>query len=398
MRAGRCGVMAGGAVVRTLPTILTILTVFASAQGRQPSFQGLGDLPGWPYESKATAISADGTVVVGYSSSDRGEEAFRWTEAEGMVTLTPGGGPLPNGWDSITPKGVSYDGAMITGDSRRHDDASPSGNVFQPFRWTAGEGIAALPGMPDGSHAYDLSADGSVVVGVVYPGVALRWTAETGAVDLGDPDGYTSSLATAVSGDGLTVAGMSGGDAEEGWRWTAEGGFEGVGNLRGEGFHSGATGISADGTTLVGFSNVAAPDGSTDDTEAFRWTAGGGMTGLGDLPGGWYFSIASNASGDGSVIVGWSRSERGMEAFIWDEIHGMRALRDVLLDDYGIDTTAWQDTYATGVSADGTVVVGYGDNPNGDVEAWVAVIPEPGALLFLASGMPLLTLRRSRVR
>jgi len=51
MRAGRCGAMADGAVVRTLPAILTILTVFACARGRQPSFQGLGGLGGgqlWP--------------------------------------------------------------------------------------------------------------------------------------------------------------------------------------------------------------------------------------------------------------------------------------------------------------------------------------------------------------
>ncbi|MBW1951321.1 MAG: hypothetical protein JRJ18_17655 [Deltaproteobacteria bacterium] len=45
MRAGR-RVMPGGAVVRTLPGILTVLAVFACGHGRQPSFQGLGDLPG----------------------------------------------------------------------------------------------------------------------------------------------------------------------------------------------------------------------------------------------------------------------------------------------------------------------------------------------------------------
>jgi len=46
MQAGRCGVMMDGAVVRTLPAILTILTVFACVHARQSSFQGLGDLPG----------------------------------------------------------------------------------------------------------------------------------------------------------------------------------------------------------------------------------------------------------------------------------------------------------------------------------------------------------------
>ncbi len=36
-------------------------------------------------------------------------------------------------------------------------------------------------------------------------------------------------------------------------------------------------GLSADGSVVVGVSN------SASGTEAFRWTAGGGMVGLGDL-------------------------------------------------------------------------------------------------------------------
>ena len=38
--------------------------------------------------------------------------------------------------------------------------------------------------------------------------------------------------------------------------------------------------------------------------EAFRWTSGGGMVGLGDLPGGSSASFATGVSADGSVIVG----------------------------------------------------------------------------------------------
>ena len=38
-------------------------------------------------------MSADGSVIVGYSQSDFGAEAFRWTESEGMVGL----GDLPGG-------------------------------------------------------------------------------------------------------------------------------------------------------------------------------------------------------------------------------------------------------------------------------------------------------------
>jgi len=390
MRAGRCGAMADGAVLRTLSTILTILTVFACAHARQPSFQGLGDFPGGAFESKAWAVSGDGAVVVGYGASARGQEAFRWTEAEGMVPLAPPGSTLPNGWTSTEAVAVSADGSVIVGNWDKPDENSGSGYRTQPFRWTAAQGMVALPGMPADSmwvYAKDISADGSVLVGLAYPGIAYRWTAETGAVDIGDLDGYPDTCPKAVSDSGEVVAGYSIGSGSifEGWRWTAEGGFQGIGNLRGEGFDSIVTGISADGTTLVGVSDVAAPDGSAD-SEAFRWTPDQGMAGLGDLPGGRYDSAARACSADGSIVVGNTSTGRGLEAFIWDECHGMRRLCDVLFEDFGIDTTAWALTYATDISDDGTVIAGYGDNPDGNVEAWVAVVPEPEALLFLAAG------------
>ena len=53
----------------------------------------LGDLPGVNFLSDAQAVSADGSVVVGGSSSGGTLEAFRWTEGGGMVGL----GLLPGG-------------------------------------------------------------------------------------------------------------------------------------------------------------------------------------------------------------------------------------------------------------------------------------------------------------
>ena len=48
---------------------------------------GLGDLPGGNLSSGATAVSADGNVIVGTGSSADGFEAFLWTPALGMVSL-----------------------------------------------------------------------------------------------------------------------------------------------------------------------------------------------------------------------------------------------------------------------------------------------------------------------
>ncbi len=51
--------------------------------------------------------------------------------------------------------------------------------------------------------------------------------------------------------------------------------FTGLGDLAGGDFYSVATGVSVDGSVVVGYSD------SGSSYEAFRWTSGGGMVGLG---------------------------------------------------------------------------------------------------------------------
>ena len=73
----------------------------------------------------------------------------------------------------------------------------------------------------------------------------------------------------------------------------------GLGDLAGGELRSGAYGVSADGSVVVGLAAHRA-----SGFEAFRWTSGGGMVGLGDLPGGSFSSDADGVSADGSVVVG----------------------------------------------------------------------------------------------
>jgi probable HAF family extracellular repeat protein len=56
--------------------------------------------------------------------------------------------------------------------------------------------------------------------------------------------------------------------------------FTGLGDLPGGSFISLANGVSADGSVVVG------RGASASGNEASRWTSGTGMVGLGDLPGG----------------------------------------------------------------------------------------------------------------
>jgi probable HAF family extracellular repeat protein len=225
----------------------------------------------------------------------------------------------------------------------------------------------------DYSSASGVSADGSVVVG--YDSVyrdAFRWTQETGVVGLGSLLIGDYSRASGVSADGSVVVGNSG---DQAFRWTQGTGMVGLGYLPGvNGFlgFSTANGVSADGSVVVGYSNGG--NGFNGNLiEAFRWTQAGGMVGLGVLSGG-IASYANGVSADGSVVVGYSATDpfTGAEAFIWNSTQGMRSLQQVLTNDYGLDLTGWSLNRANAISADGLTVVGFGTNPNGLTEAWIA--------------------------
>ena len=80
---------------------------------------GLGDLPGGNFSSAATAVSADGNVIVGSGSSAEGFEAFFWTPSLGMVSLKQylldHGVTEVAGWLLTFATDVSADGTTIVG-------------------------------------------------------------------------------------------------------------------------------------------------------------------------------------------------------------------------------------------------------------------------------------------
>ncbi|MEJ2640908.1 MAG: hypothetical protein P8010_15160 [Desulfosarcinaceae bacterium] len=195
---------------------------------------------------------------------------------------------------------------------------------------------------------------------------------------LGDiPNGFQESTAYGISADGQVVVGSGEGPyADEAFRWTLQGGIEGLGFLSG-GDASTALAVSADGSVVVGYS-------TTDNgREAFRWTSAEGMVGLGDLPGGAVNSIAHGVSADGSIVVGAGTSASGEEACIW--VSGtLSNLKSFLSDKYGLNLSGWRLTAAKLVSSDGKTFVGYGLNPEGETEAWVAHIGDKTAATTLA--------------
>ena len=130
-----------------------------------PSFQGLGDLPGGGFSSRAHGVSANGSVVVGQSLSASGNEAFRWQD--GKMT---GLGDLPGGTVDSIPTGVSADGSVVVGYG-----INALAN-YEAFIWDVDNGIRSLRDIlvNDFSldltgwtlrQAYGISDDGRTIVG-----------------------------------------------------------------------------------------------------------------------------------------------------------------------------------------------------------------------------------------
>jgi probable HAF family extracellular repeat protein len=363
-----------------------------------PFFMGLGGLRPGGSASQAFDISRDGTTVVGLSFSEQSgthPEAFRWQYGQGMSGL----GSLEGGFFSSRAFGVSGDGSAVVG-------VSVSGNGNEAFRWDAENGITGLGDLPGGSfssEALAVNADGTVIVGrgrSASGDEAFRW--EDGVmVGLGDlPGGGFLSVARDVSADGSVVVGYgtsaASGFAAEAFRWEAGSGMVGLGDLEGGIFNSGASAVSPDGKVVVGWGTSAL------GTEAMRWDAASGMQGLGLLGLDFSGCQARDVSADGSVIVGYCLREVGRPAaFLWDALHGMRDLRQVLVDDFGLDLTDWTLEFAEGISADGRTITGSGrfeyEPGRFRSEGWIARIPEP-ASGFLFLGLIAALARRARIR
>jgi probable HAF family extracellular repeat protein len=308
-----------------------------------------------------------------------------WVATPASAQPMVGLGSLPGATGSAA-SAVSADGSTVVGSVYYNYQAS-----VEAFVWTAATGMVGLgnlpfPGADDtGSAASGVSADGSTVVGIDYAIYippnnfeinesieAFVWTPATGRVGLGGlpgapPQYGTSSpyaVATGVSADGSTVVGQAANaqNRYEAFVWTAATGMVGLGTLPGA-TSSYAAGVSSDGSTVVGNSG----------NQAFIWKAATGMVGLGTLAG----ATSANALGvsaDGTTVVGYS----GNRAFIWKAATGMVGLGTLpdSLDPY---------SYATGVSADGSTVVG---NGGGQAFVWTAATGMVGLGYFPGTPNP----------
>jgi probable HAF family extracellular repeat protein len=357
-----------------------VLLLVAGVHAQPVSFHGIGVPVGWP-SSLGLGLSRDGLTVVGQARNSGGGTtvAITWSEAGGLVVLPGSGGGAVDasatgavavGWASNTAArwvggihqslgtlsggfssaaATSGDGAVIVG-------SSTSGGDGRAFRWTAQTGMIDLGRLPGGgggagTGATDISPDGSVIVGTDFIGgvnareSTFRWTQATGMQEITAPAGFRDAIAPAISGDGLVVVGR------------AE------------------------------FPTVA----------PFRWTMATGSQAL-PLLAGWNAGAAQATSFDGGIIGGYIRSISGSSvldhAAVWDA-GGTCLDLNALLPALGMPLGGWVLSSVTGVSGDGKTLSGYGINPLGGTEGWIATIPGPSSLAVMVLG-GLAAARRSR--
>ncbi len=162
----------------------------------------------------------------------------------------------------------------------------------------------------------------------------------------------------------------------------------GLGDLPGGGFFSEAYDVSAHGSVVVGRSFA---NSGFFPSRAFRWTAEEGMVSLPDIPGVGPTAIAEGISGDGNVIVGAATQGDSAAAFAWDQFHGSRRVADLLMAQ-GVDLEGFQLGKAQAASFDGLTIVGIGlPADSRTFQPWVArldpgtFVPEPSSILLSLS-------------
>ncbi len=257
-------------------------------------------------DSEALDVSEDGSVIVGWS----GNSAFKWTTSEQMIDL----GNLPNGNKCVRANGVSNNGEKIIGVANQspftaeaylwtENTAAVGLGSLNTYGWSGANGISG-----SGTVAVGVSLP------AIYGGhEACQWIGSTNSQGLGDlelhghPYTYSSS-AIAASYDGTIIVGrgrMDQGSAIRAVRWV-NGDISSLGDFPGGHNESEALDVSGDGSIVIGCGH------SYLGKEAFVWDSLNQLRNLKDVLrndygldlNGWMLSEATGISADGLTIVG----------------------------------------------------------------------------------------------
>ena len=314
----------------------------------------------------ANSVSADGALVVGATPAS----SWRWTSTEGITDLGGVGGNAR----------VSRTGSVVVADDLDADGTTHVASVRED-----GGGWRQLGGLPGDagcgaslSSSYGVNGNGSRVVGrgwLSCSSRAFEWTKATGMQEPqpGCPRGPGASgrcRANNVSDDGRVIVGWeedSLTSERRCARWV-----DGTGSvLEDIGRCGEAWAVNNDGSIIAG-EGAGLTGGS-----AYRWKEATGIELLGSLPSP---QQTWGMSDDGRVLVGsYGGGDITLRtAWIWTEGGVMETLSDHLNGAGCTDLAGWVFYSATDASADGTVIVGRGTF-NGTPTSFAATIPSQSA-------------------
>lgn len=343
-----------------------------------------------PYGAAIMGVSDNGQKVVG-GYGGQGSPYWLWDKQNGPVVIGGAG----------TSGGISGNGRVVSGTVGVPVDTEYGPLVQQrAARWTKEAGWKSIAPNFEGcgesqTSPYDLSRDGSVVVGLASVDCgnwyAFKWTAKTGMkllpkvsenakCDYGYGSGLEdcegSSRANAVSGNGSLVVGWEELPQAFGFRigsiWQGNeqmilrdpAGDNPIGGWVGE-----VMGVNSAGTIAVGINS------GPQLKDAYEWTTTGGVNSLGHMQRqACYFdwwsweevcedleTVAYSVSDDGKVITGASRLlTAGIDdAAIYTPKMGWMLLSDFLQGQGVLEAQRWLINGAI-VSADGKTLAGRG--------------------------------------
>ncbi len=299
--------------------------------------------PGNPAESYAGALSEDGLVAAGYSTSppSNKDRPVCWTS--GLIDeLT-----LPQGDDDGQAIDASFDGSRIVGFTTADPLPKSENSLRRAALWTrfaGGYDVLALPHALPGTsanaaQAHGISRHAGAIAGIVYDTTAG-----------GRGSAFWPCVWKEDAGGAYVMEALLGPSGSLENAWPSE--------------------ISGDGLVVVGSVGVYPANRACRWVRASTSTPFGNAELLGALPGS-TSGYASSASADGQAIVGLCVDPEGTVPFLWDPTHGMRPLVQAMAAAGVLPAKGWRLESAISISADASTVVGGCISDLGNPEGYV---------------------------
>ena len=306
-----------------------------------------------PSMEEVTDVSSDGAFFVGHQQDPGNNPLVIGSDTAGLLNMNSVRGAydfrISDNGEVVASvsNGSNYDALLIKNGSGLNESLELTG----------------LMGVSFSSYALDISADAQTIVGMSFASSgkfeAVIWNNNGAVTSLGSLGNYYYTEALRTSDQGDVIVGFGGNEpnfiigSHKAWRWDASSGIALLGDLEGgtQGSHPGN--MTPDGSVVVGYSS------SDIGMEAFIWSAEYGMQGLGVAYTGTFIDPI-DISADGNTVVG--NSDAG--PFIWTKGLGARSLQNYLQEVYGIDFAENDpnSTYTlhtvTAISDDGRVITG----------------------------------------